>query len=176
MKTLVKILCLCSFFTISFCCEMEEVSREVGDYKDGEKHGKWISYFIHDQKINEGNYIDGEKHGKWISYLEDGEIWRKENYLNGRKHGKSITYGYGNYNVLHKVHLENYKNGKLDEKLIHYHINGEIGRVQNYKDGIQNGTDIFYDKNGRIFWSGNYKDGILINGESIKSDKPFDVY
>ena len=80
---------------------MEEVTREVGDYKDGEKHGKWISYCIHDQKINEGNYIDGEKHGKWISYLEDGQIWYEENYKDGEEHGEFILYGYGNYNIFY---------------------------------------------------------------------------
>ncbi len=175
MKSLINI-SIISLFTFSFCCEMEEVSREVGDYKDGEKHGKWISYCIHDQKINEGNYIDGEKHGKWISYLEDGQIWYEENYKDGEEHGEFILYGYGNYNIFHKVKIENKKDGKLDGKSIHYHINGEIGRIINYKDGIQIGTDIFYDKDGKIYWSGNYNDGVLIDGDFIKSDKPFNLY
>ena len=167
---------LICLFTYSFCCGPEEVVNEVGNYKDGKKDGKWISYCKHDQKIQEGNYIDGEKHGKWISYLEDGQIWYEENYKDGEEHGEFILYGYGNYNIFHKVKIENKKDGKLDGKSIHYHVNGEIGRVENYINGIKNGTDIFYDQDGRIYWSGNYEDGILINGGSIKSDIPFNIH
>jgi antitoxin component YwqK of YwqJK toxin-antitoxin module len=165
-----------TFFNISFCCGPEEVMKEKGEYLDGQKHGKWISYCEHGNIIEEGNYKDGKKHGKWISYLEDGSIWYEENFIDGKEYGEFILYGYGNYNIFHKLKLENKKDGNLDGKSMHYHINGEIGRVQNYKDGIKNGTDIFYDKNGRIYWSGNYKDGILIDGQSIKSDEPFDLY
>ena len=175
MKSLINI-SIITLFTFSFCCEMEEVYREVGDYKDGEKHGKWISYCIHDQKINEGNYIDGEKHGKWIFYFENEQIWYEGNFKNGIEDGQFIYYGNGNYNIIHKIYSENYKDGKLNGKLTHYHINEEIGRVENYTNGIKNGTDIFYDQDGRIYWSGNYEDGILINGSSIKSDIPFNIH
>ncbi len=65
---------------------------------------------------------------------------------------------------------------QFDGKSIHYHINGEIGRIENYKDGYQNGNDIFYDKDGKIFWSGNYKDGIFIYGDFLKSDRPFNLH
>ena len=164
------------FLSISFGCGPEEVTNEVGNYQDGKKDGKWISYCKHDQKIQEGNYKDGEKDGKWIYYLEDGQIWKEGNYKDGEEHGESVYYGYGNYNILHKVKLENRKYGKLDGKSIHYHVNGEIGRTENFKDGVRNGNDIFYDKDGEIFWSGKYKDGILIDGDFIKSDKPFNLH
>ena len=175
MKNLYKILVL-SLFTFSFCCEMEEVTREVGDYKDGEKHGKWISYCKHDQKIIEGNYKDGKKYGKWISYFEDGQIWYEGNYKNGKEHGEFIYFGNGNYNILHKLELNNYKDGVLDGETIYYHINGEKNSVINYKDGKEDGKNIFYDKDGKIYWSGTYKDGVLIDGGSIKSDNPFNLY
>ena len=151
MKNIISTLIL-SLFTFSFCCEMEEVTREVGDYKDGEKHGKWISY------------------------LEDGEIWYEENYIDGKEHGEFILYGYGNYNIFHKLKLENKKDGTLDGKSIHYHINGEINSIVNYVDGKEDGKNIFYDKDGRIYWSGNYKDGVLVDGDFIKSDEPFNLY
>jgi len=138
--------------SLSFGCGPEEVTNEVG------------------------NYQDGKKDGKWIYYLEDGQIWYEGNYKDGVEHGEFILSGYGNYNIFHKVKVENYKNGKLDGKSIHYHINGEIGRIENYKDGYQNGNDIFYDKDGKIFWSGNYKDGIFIYGDFLKSDRPFNLH
>ena len=46
----------------------------------------------------------------------------------------------------------------------------------NYKDGKEDGKNIFYDKDGKIYWSGTYKDGVLIDGGSIESDKPFNLY
>ena len=119
------------FLSFSFGCGSEEVINEVGNYKDGEKHGKWISYCKHDNKIQEGNYKNGKKHGKWISYLEDGQIWYEENYIDGKEHGEFILYGYGNYNIFHKLKLENKKDGNLDGKSIHYHINGEINSIVN---------------------------------------------
>ena len=164
------------FLSFSFGCGSEEVFNEIGNYKDGKKDGKWISYCKHDQKVEEGNYKDGEKHGKWNFYFEDGQIWYEGNYQDGKEHGEFIYSGYGNYNILHKVKSENYIDGKLDGKSIHYHVNGEIGRTENFKDGARNGNDIFYDKDGEIFWSGKYKDGILIDGDFIKSDKPFNLH
>ena len=175
MKNIILTLIL-SLFTFSFCCEMEEVTREVGDYKDGEKHGKWISYCKHDQKIIEGNYKYGKKYGKWISYFEDGQIWYEGNYKNGKEHGEFIYFGNGNYNILHKLELINYKDGILDGKTIYYHINGEKNSVINYKDGKKDGKNIFYDKDGKIYWSGYYENGILINGGFIESYKPFDLH
>jgi uncharacterized protein len=165
-----------SFFTFSFCCELEEVVNEVGNYKDGKKDGTWISYCKHDNKIQEGNYKNGKKHGKWFFYLEDERIWYEGHYVDGKENGESILYGNGNYNIFHKLKIENKKDGNLDGKSIHFHINGEISRIVNYKYGQQNGTDVFYDKNGIIYWSGNYKDGVLIDGDFIETDKPLNLY
>ena len=175
MKNIISTLIL-SLFTFSFCCEMEEVTREVGDYKDGEKHGKWISYCKHENKIQEGNYKNGKKHGKWISYFEDGQVWFEGNYNNGKEHGEFIYFGNGNYNIIHKLELVNYKDGELDGQSIHYHVNGEINSIVNYQNGEKDGKNIFFDKDGKIYWSGNYKDGVLVDGDFIKSDKPFNLY
>jgi len=164
------------FLSISFGCGSEEVTNEEGEYKNGEKHGKWTSYCEHGKIIEEVNYTQGKKHGKSTSYFEDGQIWNEGNYKDGQEHGGFIYYGYGNYNLLHKIELQNYINGKLNGKLIHYHINGEISRIDNYKNDKENGTSIFYDKDGEIYWSGNYEHGNLINGSSVKSDKLFNLY
>ena len=151
MKNLFKILIL-SLFTFSFCCGPEEITKEEGNYKDGNKDGKWISYCEHGNIIEEGNYKDGKKHGEFVYY------------------------GYGNYNTLHKIRLQNFKDGKLNGKHIEYHINGEINSIVNYKDEKKVGKNNFYDKDGRMYWSGYYKDGILIDGDFIKSDKPFNLH
>ena len=164
------------FLSFSFGCGFEEVINEVGNYKDGKKDGKWISYCKHDHKIEEGNYKDGLKQGKWISYFEDGKIWYEGNYKNGKEHGEFIYFGNGNYNIIHKLELVNYKDGELDGQSIYYHINGEINSIVNYQNGKKDGENIFYDKDGKIYWSGNYKDGVLVVGDFIKSDKPFNLY
>ena len=87
-----------SFFTIFFGCGPEEIFKEVGTYRYGNKHGKWVSYCEHGNAIEEGNYKNGNKDGKWTSYFEDGKIWYEGNYLEGKKHGEFIFYGVGNYN------------------------------------------------------------------------------
>mgnify|MGYP003710819821 CR=1 FL=1 len=94
----------------------------------------------------------------------------------GKEHGEFIYFGNGNYNIVHKLELNNYKDGVLDGETIYYHINGEKNSVINYKDGKEDGKNIFYDKDGKIYWSGTYKDGVLIDGGSIESDKPFNLY
>ena len=164
------------FLSISFGCGPEEVTNEEGDYKNGEKHGKWTSYCEHGKIIEEGNYIDGNKEGKWISYFEDGQIWYEGNFKDGKEYGKFIYYGYGNYNILHKVRLQTFKDGKLNGKHIEYHINGEINSIVNYKDEKKVGKNNFYDKDGKIYWSGYYENGTLINGGFIESYKPFDLH
>tara|TARA_B100001250_G_C19497226_1_gene655790 strand:- start:162 stop:689 length:528 start_codon:yes stop_codon:yes gene_type:complete len=175
MKNLYKILIL-SFISVAFCCEIEEITREMGDYQNGKKHGKWNSYCKHDQKIIEGYYKHGKKHGQWIFYFEDGRVWYKGNYKNGKEHGEFIYFGNGNYNILHKLELNNYKNGNLDGETIYYHINGEKNSIIHYKDGKKHGKNTFYDKDGRIYWSGTYKNGDLISGGPIETDRPFNLY
>ena len=164
------------FISFSFGCGPEEVINEEGNYRDGKKDGKWISYCIHDQKIEEGNYKDGKKDGKWIFYLEDGQIWYTGSYQEGKEHGEFIYNGYGNYNIFHKITLENYRDGKLSGDAINYHVNGEINSIVSYKSGEKDGNSIFYDKDGKKYWSGNYQDGVLIDGNFIKSDTPFNLY
>ena len=109
MKTSNCIICIVVLFlSFSFGCGSEEVFNEIGNHKDGEKHGKWISYF------------------------EDGQIWHEGNYKDGKEHGEFIYFGYGNYNILHKVKSEGYKDGKLNGKIIHFHVNGEKNSIVNY--------------------------------------------
>ena len=113
MRKIISILFSMVFFSFSFGCGPEEIINEEGSYREGKKDGKWISYCKHEHKIQEGNYIDGEKHGKWIYYFEDGQIWYEGSYKDGKEYGKFIYNDYGNYNDLHKLYSENYKDGKI---------------------------------------------------------------
>ncbi|MBT6797471.1 MAG: hypothetical protein HOA96_06925, partial [Candidatus Marinimicrobia bacterium] len=97
------------------------------------------------------------------------------NYSEGKKHGDFIYYGIGNKNIYSKKKLEIYKNGILEGQLIHYFETGEINSVGFYKAGKLNGDYTYYDKNGKIYWEGNYQDDILIHGDFIKSDDPFNL-
>lgn len=46
------------------------VSQE-GTYKDGELHGKWISYDQNGKKVAMANYEEGRKTGKWFFWSSD---------------------------------------------------------------------------------------------------------
>ncbi|MBT3944869.1 MAG: hypothetical protein HOF42_00420 [Candidatus Marinimicrobia bacterium] len=122
-----------------------------------------------------GNITDGKWDGIFTFYNMDGSVWSVGNYSEGKKHGDFIYYGIGNKNIYSKKKLEIYKNGILEGQLIHYFETGEINSVGFYKAGKLNGDYTYYDKNGKIYWEGNYQDDILIHGDFIKSDDPFNL-
>lgn len=44
---------------------------QVGTYKDGKLHGKWISYDQNGKKVAMANYEEGQKTGKWFFWSSD---------------------------------------------------------------------------------------------------------
>ena len=89
--------------------------KEEGNYKDGERDGKYTSYYKNGQIKSEGNYKDGERVGKWISYYEDGQIKEEGKYKSVVKYGFVLPI--------------------KDGKWTYYNEDGSIKEVRNYKDG-----------------------------------------
>ena len=55
MKIIRNMICLfVCFFTFTCCCSPEQITKEEGNYKDGNKDGKWISYCEHGNIIQDG--------------------------------------------------------------------------------------------------------------------------
>ena len=40
----------------------------------------------------QASFKNGKKHGPWISYRENGQLWTKSNYENGKLHGPWVSY------------------------------------------------------------------------------------
>ena len=63
-----------------------------GDFKNGERHGKWFEWYKNGQLEWEGNWKDGEYHGKWLRWYSNGQLECEENWKNGEKHGKWLEW------------------------------------------------------------------------------------
>ena len=94
-------------------------------YRNGNeliKHGYYKEYGEDGQKWKEGNYKDGEKDGKWFEYYEDGQIKWEINYKDGKWDGKRVKY-YENRQIMEEG---NYKDGKQEGKWVKYDVEGNI--------------------------------------------------
>ena len=73
------------FLSFSFGCGPEEVFNEIGNYKDGKKDGKWISYWdMNGQKKEDQTYKDGKRDGLWISWYENGNKAEEGTFKDGK--------------------------------------------------------------------------------------------
>ena len=59
----------------------------LGNYKNGDKIGKWQYFNEQGQILRLENYKYGHPHGKWLTYYPIGAIESETNYENGVKEG-----------------------------------------------------------------------------------------
>ncbi|MFZ5552299.1 MAG: toxin-antitoxin system YwqK family antitoxin [Bacteroidota bacterium] len=59
--------------------------KEVGYFKNGQKHGQWLSYDEKGNRISEANYKEGQKDGNWIFYHNNGTLHYQVVYTEGKK-------------------------------------------------------------------------------------------
>lgn len=82
--------------------------RYLGDYKDGERHGKGEEYSYENRLLYEGEFKDDEYHGKGTLYYEDGEtVQYKGKFKKGDFHGKGKLYDENGK----KIYKGKFKNG-----------------------------------------------------------------
>ena len=60
---------------------------EQGNFKNGEKNGKWVRWSVNGNKLAEANYKKGKKDGKWIIWDERGVKRYEMYYAEGAKTG-----------------------------------------------------------------------------------------
>ena len=51
--------------------------QEQGSFKDGRKHGRWVSYYDNGQVWMKGTYKNGKREGTWFDYHKDGTVDEK---------------------------------------------------------------------------------------------------
>ena len=61
--------------------------RMEGEFLNGIKHGRWISYYENGSRWSEGNFTDGINNGTTITWHENGQKYYKGYYKNGERAG-----------------------------------------------------------------------------------------
>lgn len=89
-----------------------------------------IYYPNHNKKI-EGEFKNGERHGKWLAWHENGQLQSEGFFKNGKNTGiRKVYYENGN-----KYYEGKYKNDKPVGEWIFYHSNGSISKKTNFGKG-----------------------------------------
>lgn len=63
---------------------------QMGSFKDGKNHGKWVWFYPNGKKKMEGFFNNGSREGQWITYSTVGKIETESNYVNDKLNGKFI--------------------------------------------------------------------------------------
>lgn len=61
--------------------------RMMGEYKEGAKHGHWVSYYNNGNKWSEGYYNEGINDGKTTTWHENGQKYYEGAFKAGERAG-----------------------------------------------------------------------------------------
>lgn len=62
--------------------------REEGAYKNDQKDGEWVSYYVDNSKLRfTGKFVEGFPDGKHSFYFHDGKLKEEGKYIMGNKNG-----------------------------------------------------------------------------------------
>lgn len=190
---------------------------EKGNYKQGMREGLWIEWENKGEWYWHGNYKSGLKDGLWEKWYKTNDVfpdksWKYESqsYKMGMLHGYQIVYNgdksfrekkyfvngeaegewvYNGYWFSQNKRIENYKNGKLNGKVLSYFTDDtlQISEEFNYLNGKLNGPYISYNDSGKVrekgtyendmkqgewVWEGNRNGTHIKNVIRYKNDKP----
>ena len=126
----------CSFFEETICSEKEGQTRNGLVYLPNQEEpftGKNLCKYDSGQKANEGNFKDGEKDGKWTWWYENGQKESEGNWKDGKEEGK-WTEWYQNGQIKSE---KNYKDWERDGKWTWWDENDQKLDEKNYKDGVE---------------------------------------
>ena len=51
--------------------------KSQGSFRNGKKHGPWVSYHDNGQVFSQGTYNNDKEDGPWVGYNDDGTVWEK---------------------------------------------------------------------------------------------------
>ena len=117
-------------------------------YKEGNRHGKCITFYAFNPKIDEGQpnllevalYVNGEKEGEYLKYYRNGKYMMQGNYSSDVLEGKRTTF---------------YSSGKKRTEVY-------------FKKGVKNGYTINYDRNEKVTSKEYYKNGYELKGKVLE--------
>jgi antitoxin component YwqK of YwqJK toxin-antitoxin module len=140
----------------------------AANYKNGKLDGNFKLFAKCGGLLNDRNYVNGKLEGETItygqfcessydgfnmmSYYESNELYKDLEHVDSTYISSS-----GPPDTLHcKM---NFKNNKLDGKVICYEYYSDLIHIENYTNGIKNGLSQSLHSNGNIRSETNYKDG-----------------
>jgi antitoxin component YwqK of YwqJK toxin-antitoxin module len=56
-----------------------------GSFKNGKRHGSWVSYYKNGQLEYKGTYKDAKRDGPWVWYHDNGQLVSKGTFKGGVK-------------------------------------------------------------------------------------------
>lgn len=142
--------------------------ESVTNYLNGEKSGKYVSYYKNSKQIQyEYHYSKNKMDGGYTHYNKDGTYLEVGNYYDGKKQGE-WTYYYENNQPARKEVYD--QNGQLHGQTKIWHRNGKLAQNNWYENNEKHGYFFSYHANG------NKKDSLFfINGKMHgKNVKYFD--
>ncbi|WP_288128888.1 toxin-antitoxin system YwqK family antitoxin [Microbulbifer sp.] len=141
------------------------VSR--GEYRHGEKTGRWREYDEFVKGLFEGEYVDGKRHGPWLAYSDEGYEMARFRFEHGDPVGKS--YVFARNGSLREVIP--YKDGKKHGKREAY-SNGALVEVERFRNGKRHGLSEYFLSYGERYMAEEYDNGTYVrsidDSEEIK--------
>lgn len=128
----------------------------VGEFKNGQTHGKWTYYYENGTTQLQGEYVDGLEQGQWEWYADNGKIVKKGFYKDGLLDG--VWFNYYDNGVL--MDSSNYAYGRLHGQSVLRYETGQISRRGRFVRDRQEGPWEFYFVNGNKSAEGSFSKGI----------------
>jgi len=105
-----------------------------GDFKNGQPHGLWTTYFPDGKPRWKGYKKEGTNHGPFTMWYESGKKRIEGMYENGLKHGQSIAW---------------HPNGSKWQQKSHHHGN-PVGIWKTWDENGNLISEIFHDSPGEM--------------------------
>ena len=128
----------------------EDGEYYIGEWLNGNMHGKGIKYYKNGNIKYEGDFINSNFEGKGKYIWENDEYYIGE-WLNGKRNGKGIIY-YKNGNIKYEG---DYINDKREGKGKYIYENGEY-YIGEWLNNNKHGKGILYYKNSNIKYVGDF--------------------
>jgi antitoxin component YwqK of YwqJK toxin-antitoxin module len=147
------------FSTVPFTGTITE-SVEQGSFKDGKKHGPWVSYNKDGQLRFASTFKNGKQDGPWVGYWNNGQLSQKGTYKDDKKDGPWVGY-HENGQLDYKG---TFKDGKREGPWVSHHYYGQLMHKGTFKDGNQDGPWVGFNKDGTVNeeYTGTFKNDVKV--------------
>ena len=66
--------------------------KSQGSFRNGKKHGPWVSYHDNGQVFSQGTYKNDKEDGPWVVYYKNGQLLSKGTLKDGKMDGPWVGY------------------------------------------------------------------------------------